>query len=254
MDRSILQKIGLTEGEIRVYLAMFDLGLTTVGPIMKSANISSSKIYLILDRLAKKGLINYITKNKTSYFQVALPEKLLSYISLKEKELQKEKAELAKLIPQLKQKLKSREEEKGAAVFEDIEGIKTFYLSLLDYMKKGEEYYVFTVSAEEMKRKSIQAFFWGFHLKRERKRVTCKIITNEKFTYSWMKKAYSKFKFLKFKRTNQEIPSNTIIFKSRMAFLNFKGAPVVYVLKNENIAQSYAEFFKSIWGKPIIKN
>ena len=247
MDTSILKKIGLTEGEIRVYLAMFDLGLTTVGPIMKASKISSSKIYLILDRLIKKGLVSSIIKGKTKYFQVDIPEKLLDYIHRKEKQLQIEEQQLKEIIPELKHKLRFNEEEEGAVMFEGIEGIKTFYLSLLDYMNKGEEYYIFTISLEEMEKEQIQIFFNNFHLKREKKGIICKIITNEDFTYKWMKKNYSRFKILKFRKTKQKIPSNTIIFKNRLAFIAFGERPMVHVLKNRRIARSYKEFFESVW-------
>jgi len=56
MDHSQLKAIGLTEGEIRVYLALLDSGLTTTGIVIKQSNITGSKVYNILDRLIEKGL------------------------------------------------------------------------------------------------------------------------------------------------------------------------------------------------------
>ena len=62
--KQALEKIGLTEGEIKVYLALIELGSSSITSIIKKSGISGSKTYEVLDRLASKGLIAHITKNK----------------------------------------------------------------------------------------------------------------------------------------------------------------------------------------------
>ena len=56
MEDTILQDAGLTKGETKVYLALLTMNESTVGPIAKKASVSLSKIYEILNNLAKKGL------------------------------------------------------------------------------------------------------------------------------------------------------------------------------------------------------
>ena len=58
MIRPILQRIGLTEGEIKVYLSLLEIGSATSGKVTRSCGISGSKVYEVLDRLNKKGLAN----------------------------------------------------------------------------------------------------------------------------------------------------------------------------------------------------
>ena len=65
-----LLKIGLTEGESKVYLALTELGSSTVGPIVKKSGVAYSNIYDILHRLIEKGIVSFIIKNKTRYFQI----------------------------------------------------------------------------------------------------------------------------------------------------------------------------------------
>ena len=57
MDERLLQDIGLTNGESKVYLALLNLGETKTGELAKKSQVSSSKIYKILDRLEKKGIV-----------------------------------------------------------------------------------------------------------------------------------------------------------------------------------------------------
>ncbi|MFH1455442.1 MAG: helix-turn-helix domain-containing protein, partial [archaeon] len=68
MNEKLLEEIGLTKGEVKVYLTLLKLGSTTTGKIIDEAQISSGKIYEILDKLIKKGLASYIIKDKTKYF------------------------------------------------------------------------------------------------------------------------------------------------------------------------------------------
>jgi sugar-specific transcriptional regulator TrmB len=53
----------LTKGESKVYQALLELGESPIGGIIKNSSVSHSKIYDILKRLAKKGLVSTIIRN-----------------------------------------------------------------------------------------------------------------------------------------------------------------------------------------------
>ena len=55
--RKILEDVGFTEGESKIYLALLELGESKVGPLIKSSGISRSKVYDILDRLIAKSVV-----------------------------------------------------------------------------------------------------------------------------------------------------------------------------------------------------
>ena len=81
MDIEVLQRIGLTQGESKVYLALLKLGQTTTGPIVKRAGVTTSKSYKILARLEEKGLVSHVYKKKVKHFKAASPEKVLDLIT-----------------------------------------------------------------------------------------------------------------------------------------------------------------------------
>ena len=87
MDLRLLEEIGLTKGEIAVYMALLDVGSSTVGPIIDKANVSSSKVYDILERLMDKGLVSFVIKSGTKNFEAADPERLLDYMKEKKRSL-----------------------------------------------------------------------------------------------------------------------------------------------------------------------
>ena len=62
-----------------------------------SCLVSSSKIYEIMDKLIQKGLVSYIIKSGVKYFESAQPNRLLDYISEKEKKLEIQKEKIKKI-------------------------------------------------------------------------------------------------------------------------------------------------------------
>lgn len=109
MDTKILESVGFAKGEIRVYLSLLELGETTTGTIIKSSKITGSKVYEILDKLIKKGLVSYIIREKTRYFQATSPKRLLDYINRKEAKFIEEKKSIEAIIPELELIQKSKQ-------------------------------------------------------------------------------------------------------------------------------------------------
>src|SRR3989344_4914626 len=139
MIDTALQKIGLTEGEIRVYEALLTLGSSTSGKITKHSRISGSKVYEVLDRLMTKGLATYVTKNGVKYFEAAHPRKLMDYLVEKQQEIEKEKSAIEKIMPQLIAKQESSPKSE-AKIFTGWEGMKTANEDIIQTLKKGEEW------------------------------------------------------------------------------------------------------------------
>ena len=87
----LLEKIGLTNAESKVYLALLELGSSTAGPIIDKAKITPSKVYELLDKLQRKGLASVVTKENTRHYEAASPERLIDYLEERERNLKEEK-------------------------------------------------------------------------------------------------------------------------------------------------------------------
>src|SRR3989344_4486298 len=147
MNTKPLEELGLTNGEIKVYLALLRLGETTSGPLGEESEISVSKIYSILERLARRGLVSHIVKRKVKYFQAADPGRLLDYIREKENKLAEQETSLKEeLIPQLKLMGGTAITEETAQVFDGLKGIQTARERTLHIMKKGEEMWIIGIA------------------------------------------------------------------------------------------------------------
>ncbi len=56
MDIRILEDIGLTNAEIKVYLALLELGTSTAGPVLSKTGLQNSVVHMTLARLIDKGI------------------------------------------------------------------------------------------------------------------------------------------------------------------------------------------------------
>lgn len=245
MDTSTLEQIGLTKGEIKVYLSLLELGETTTGAIIKKSRITGSKVYEILDKLIKKGLVGYVIREKTKYFQASPPKRILDYVNKKEIELKNRKAEIEKLVPELEQKQKIKEKIQSSYIYEGMEGIKTVLNLILELLKSGEEYYVFTVD-EEITSKEVRLLFLNYHTKRIKKRIKARLLSSKRFEKQ-IRQKYPSYKLSKRRFIDRAFPTGIFIFKDYVATFTFKERPTAFVIKSEQIADSYKEFFESLW-------
>ena len=86
----ILEKIGLTKNEVKIYLKLLELGLTTSGAIIKKTGIHNSKVYDGLERLANKGLVTHVIISNIKNFKAVSPDRLLDFLEDKKNNINKD--------------------------------------------------------------------------------------------------------------------------------------------------------------------
>ena len=94
MALEILRKIGLSDGEIKVYSALLDLGPASVNSVHERTGIERRNIYDILNKLIERGLVSYMTENKRRTFQASHPSKIINYIEERKSELDNVKKDI----------------------------------------------------------------------------------------------------------------------------------------------------------------
>ena len=245
MDNKALEDIGLTQGEVRVYIALLELGETTTGAIIKKSKITGSKVYEILEKLIEKGLVSYVIKEKTKYFQASSPKRLLDYLGKKERELFQDKKEIERLIPLLESKQKSKEKIQSSQIFEGYEGVRTVFNLILESLKSGEEYYAFSIG-DELENEKVRLFFQNYHRKRISRKIKVRIIANSRRPFF---RKLSKLKDLQIRYYDNPVPLGVFIFEDYVATLTFKEKPIAFLIRSQQIADSYKDFFINLWEK-----
>ncbi|MDP1694995.1 MAG: helix-turn-helix domain-containing protein [Candidatus Woesearchaeota archaeon] len=242
MNTTILKKIGLTEGEIRVYLALLELGSSSTGPIIDKSHITGSKIYVILERLEQKGLVSHIIKNNVKHFQVASPHRLLDYMEEKMKYLQQDTEQLKEMIPQLEEKMHLQETQE-TNMYQGIRGFQTAINEFMRGLHRGDEYVV--LGGQGSLDKKYISSIKKTHMYNETKGIKTRLIYNKRF-YE-VKRVYKKFKLSNIKFIDHITPSSVAISKEKVLIMNYGDNPIQVVIKSSAIAESFRQFFETMW-------
>lgn len=78
VEQKVLQDIGLSQTEAKIYLATLELGNSNVSDISKRAEIKRPTCYLSLDSLFGKGFVTKVQKKGTTMYSAEKPELLLN--------------------------------------------------------------------------------------------------------------------------------------------------------------------------------
>lgn len=233
-----LEELGLTKIEAKVYLALLKLGSTTTGPLIKKTELHRATVYDVLKRLMEKGLVNYIIKEKTKYFQAVKPEYLLDIIE-EQKNTLKRKEELAKKIIKELEIIQEKNKKEQASIFIGKKGIKTIFEDILNY----KEYDAF---ASRGKFKEILgSYFDLFQKKKKNKKIKSRILIDETLRNSdYVKSIYGNIRYLP---KELSYPTATFIYNDKIAIIIFTENPTAFLIESKDISKSFKNYFNIIW-------
>lgn len=192
---NILNQIGLSEKETKVYLALLELEYTTVQWIAKKTSLNRTTIYDILETLKAKGLVSFYVKNKIKYFVPAPPEKLSDML---EEKLAREGQLLKKLnevLPSLNTIYNSKKTKPLIQFFENKEALEEMYLKMYAEGGASEDCFeyaswsdTFDVYPKDMRDRL-------FEYRKKYKIFTRQIAVRSEYTENWIKGDYAKKRY-----------------------------------------------------------
>jgi len=241
MNLELLRKIGLSEGELKVYSALLDIGPASTNKIHERTGIERRNIYDILNKLIEKGLVTYIDENKRRTFQLAPPKKIVNYIEEKEDSLKSIKMRLEGMLPEIMSKFESSKPEIRAEVYRGQEGIKAVWE---DMLKKGAKNIYWIGSGNYVPIK-FPAFFDSW----SKRRADSKIYNNHLFRGDKRglvpKKPLQNIKFLPPEFNGN--PTVTCIFRNKVVQFLFGESLFAFVIESKELSENYISYFKYLW-------
>lgn len=247
METKALENIGLSKGEIKVYLALLKLGSTRTGQLSKVAKVSSSKVYKILDRLENKGLAGHILKGEVKYFTATNPERILDYLDEKEKQLNERRKNIERVLPQLKKQFEFPEKKSEAALYVGFKAVTNFFRNILDELKAGDTYYVIgaTYGKDEER---MRRYFHKHHQIRKDRKINVKMLANYE-----EKGKLEKTTLLKagIRYLPHYLIGDMIIYfyKNKVFIALFTKEPKGFLIESEDAVRSFRKYFDMLWNQ-----
>ncbi len=243
MDMALLKDLGLTDSEVKVYLALLELGSTTKGPIVERSGVASSKVYELLEKLAQKGLVSEVIQSGVKHFEAAPPARIMDYVKEKEARLEEQKVALEALLPTLESKRSLVGVGSETQVFKGMNGAKTAFDDILQQLKKGEGYTVLGISDFTP---HFERFVVHFHKGRAGRGIRCKILVNEVAGDIGKKLAKTKLTEVRYVRKELFTPVVFILYKDTT--LISIGLDEVFVqVRSKNLTKGLEAYANYLW-------
>ncbi len=238
MDISILEELGLTHSEIKVYTTLLELGSSSAGLILDRSNLQNSVVHRALNSLINKGLINFILEGKIKKYQATDPENFYNFIEDKKRKFEQ-------ILPELKLKQKMAKNYEQATVFKGKRGINELYNLLLN--SGGKEYNTFGGGSSVTYQIMGETWWKNLHSKRIAKKIKCRQIFDEtirNFGNELNKKPLTKIKFLS--REFEQL-QETIIIGDNLGIAIFTKNPYGILIKDQLVTEGYRKQFEILW-------
>ncbi|MDP7182141.1 MAG: helix-turn-helix domain-containing protein [Candidatus Woesearchaeota archaeon] len=239
MDTSTLEQLGLSKREAKAYLALLELGTSTIGSIVKKTDIPSSKIYEVLDRLIEKSLVSYVTIKHTKHFQAAEPEKIVHYYD-------ERKAQFMEILPLLQEKRKQAEDKQNVELYEGKQAVFNSIYNLVRQAKKGEEYLSFSFGKEH-EDPDIHRFYANLTWRRVEKGLKIRVLCHESARHIMFRYGTDIAKRIKLRFTNFTFPQGIVLVGNKLVIVNWEDKPTTIVITSHTITEQFRQFFYELY-------
>ncbi len=231
-----LEGFGLTDKEIKVYLALLSLGSALVQDIAAKAGTYRTYTYEILKSLQQKGLVGAVIKSGKQYFEAVEPEKLIDI--LKEKQEQ-----IKTVMPELREVYKSSVSKPNIQIYIGKEGLKNI---LDDLVRTKKE--ILAYGSTERQIELLEFYFPNFIKRRIEAGIRTKVLSEESSVSRKLKKKDRKeLRTIRFFPKGINLPTTTNIYGNKVAILSLKNDIFGVIIESEAIANTQRIIFSMLW-------
>jgi predicted transcriptional regulator len=241
-----LKELGLSEGQIAVYSAVLELGISTLNSIHEKTGIERRNIYDILNKLIERGFIAYTVEDGKRTYHCTHPNSILDDITSKEDALKQLKGK----IPDIKDILASTKTDIKAEVFRGNEAMKSLLNEALEY--KASYWIGGNSGVEKTPLKN-----WFKHWMQRRvgkKHVMYDLVDYGTFLEGLKPKDIKLHKknYYKYCSLPKELasPMVIIIFGNKVAQVLWTKKSFAFVLESKDIKESFMKYFNYFWEEP----
>ncbi len=243
MDISIFKKLGFSDRESRIYLALLVLGPSSVRQLAKKTELNRGGIYEALKWLREMELVSFYEKDTKQYFVAEEPNKLHEMVKRQTQALTEVDKKLKEVVSELKS-VYDRGGERPVARYYEKGEIRQI---LEDVLEKCEKHCVmeYRVYSDANIREYLYEGFETFSDARVAKGIAVKVIA---LGGGGELRGLDERKWLNKKNST---PTYIIIYPGSTAYisLNAKGDLVGVVIENDGVSATQQNIFDALWEK-----
>lgn len=253
MDINIFKKLGFSDKNASVYLALLRLGPSSVRNLAEECGLNRGTTYDMLKWLQEQGVVNYYHKDTKQTFVAEDPARLRELVRQGQEALQSVGRELDKLVPEL-QALHHKGGARPVARYYERREIPRILQDVIDTCEEDDEAGYRIYSAEGM-RKYLYEGFETFSDVRVSKGIGVKVIAlgegGELRGLDERKWLVQPGKRMIQNKPSAHIETYIIIYPCKTAYISLdaKGEPIGVVIENDGVYETQKAVFDSLWER-----
>ncbi|MDO8668276.1 MAG: helix-turn-helix domain-containing protein [bacterium] len=234
--KKVLENFGLTEKQAKVYLALLQLGMSSVTNIAEKADTKRPTTYLILEELKTMGLASKLSRKDNLVYIPESPEKILEEQTQKQAMIKNKLTELLALY-------NTKLEKPKVKFFQGEKAVRELYDVILKE-KKIDLYG--SISSIEKKLPGLAVAFADLIKKKE---ITAReILQTDEKSIAYAKRNLSPNHQIKIINKQNLFPTDNIIYGNKIAIFSYKAEPSAVVIEDDDVATTYKSMFEIVWN------
>lgn len=236
---NILKEAGLTENEAKVYFVMLSLGPTTILKIARVSEIKRPTVYLIIESLKQKGLVNIDIKSFKKLYVAENPEKLEFVLENKVNQFKKHLSQFSAIFS-------LKENESTIKYYDGLEAVKNVYEQLLKDIDPGEDYLVLSDARQWLNLD--KEYFMDFTERRGKLPIKIKLLMQDSEEAKYLCKFQQNFNFeAKILSGDTKLTTTLIVTPERVVINQLVNPIMAIVIENQSIINMHKEMFEIMW-------
>ena len=230
-----LAELGLTDNEVRIYLALLKGGSMNPSEISQKLGLHRGYVYDALDRMQEKGVVSSLLQDNKKQFKVVPPENIIELLKLKLENFKE-------IVPKLNEISGSQREDTKVALHKGKRVYRILINDIISNLKKGDEVLLIGVDEQVLLQQVEPIYLEQYFATIKRKNIREKVI---------MKKGKKKYSIsnVSHKFLDEKYIGNTeqIIYGNKVAIFILGNPYYLVIMENEDIADTYRKQFSLMW-------
>jgi sugar-specific transcriptional regulator TrmB len=241
----LLLNLDLTPTQVKIYLSILRLGLSTVLDISKDTKINRSQIYFDTSILLERGFLELAAKRKRKFLAVQ-PNKIKRIIEEKNEKLKNLESMLGEATNFYEENKKEKDNFE-IRIFEGVEQIKNAYKIEFDETEVDQIYSI--VGAVSYQESVLPVNFWkkwnlDFAARGGKGRM---IISKQDQSY-FNREENKHHCVLQTKGINHfDLKTNIDVWGDKVLTVTYSKKPSAVLVRNKIMADSYKDMFEKLW-------
>jgi len=240
-NEQLLQKLGLSDEESRIYLSLLDLGSANISEIAKGSGLYRPVIYKYLPGLIAKGLVSQSKMGKRAVYSAESPRSL-------EKQIDNMREEFDQALPSLLSSYKTRCKKPIIRFFRGKKGIAFIYEDMVNTCEKGDVIYRYESPKDYKKNKKYYPALYFAKAGCKHSEIEKFVITNEKT---------QEIRSQQLERYSKPIPASydpfdynitQLVYGNKVAFIDYDNE-TASIIEGASFAQFQIKLFKLLFNK-----